>query len=322
MGLQSAVEEFADHLSTERGRSPHTVRAYCTDLAALVAHLDQAGVARWDEVTLSHLRTFAAARAAAGLARSTLSRQAASQRSFFRWMVATGHLTHDPSGRLVSPRPERRLPGVLRADQAAALVEAPTTGPVDAHPAAGAADAADAAPAGPSPAELARALRDRSALELLYATGIRVGELVGLDLESVELQDQTVRVWGKGSKERVVPFGAPAREALQAWIDAGRPVLRTAASGQALFLGVRGGRIDPREVRRVVHAAAAAVPGAPDVGPHGLRHSAATHLVDSGADLRSVQELLGHASLATTQIYTHVSVERLREAFTRAHPRA
>jgi integrase/recombinase XerC len=187
---------------------------------------------------------------------------------------------------------------VLRQDQAVALVERPDP---------------DDGPIG---------MRDRLALELLYATGIRVGELVGLDVDDVDRHRRVVRVIGKGDKERSVPFGAPAERALDAWLRRGRPALARAGSGPALLLGVKGRRIDPRTVRRIVHDQLAGLPDAPDLGPHGLRHSAATHLLEGGADLRAVQEILGHASLSTTQIYTHVSVERLRAAFRQAHPRA
>ncbi len=165
-------------------------------------------------------------------------------------------------------------------------------------------------------------MRDSALLELLYASGIRVGELVGLDVDDIDRGRRVVRVLGKGRKERTVPYGAPAAAALETWLRSGRPLLAREASGPALFLGLRGRRLDPRTVRRVVHAAMQALDGVPDLGPHGLRHSAATHLLEGGADLRSVQEMLGHASLATTQIYTHVSVERLRRAYAQAHPRA
>ena len=165
-------------------------------------------------------------------------------------------------------------------------------------------------------------LRDRAALELLYATGVRVGELVGLDVDDVDLSADVLRVVGKGDKERRVPFGVPARRAVIAWLDDGRPRLAVPESGPALLLGRRGRRADQRQIRAVVHSLLHHVPDAPDLGPHGLRHSAATHLLEGGADLRMVQELLGHASLATTQIYTHVSVDRLKRSFAQAHPRA
>jgi integrase/recombinase XerC len=159
-------------------------------------------------------------------------------------------------------------------------------------------------------------------MELLYATGIRVSELVGLDLEDIDRSRRVIRVLGKGNKQRTVPYGLAAERALDAWLNLGRAELVTETSGQALLLGTRGGRLDQRAVRDVVHRRVAMVPGAPDIGPHGLRHSAATHLLEGGADLRTVQELLGHASLATTQLYTHVSVERLRQTYADAHPRA
>jgi integrase/recombinase XerC len=177
-------------------------------------------------------------------------------------------------------------------------------------------------PAELDPRERALLLRDAAIMELLYASGIRVSELCGLDVGDLDGGRRTIRVLGKGGKERTVPVGLPAERATAAWTQAGRPVLATPASDHALFLGARGRRLDPRTARRVVHARLAAVPAVPDSGPHGLRHAAATHLLEGGADLRSVQEILGHASLASTQIYTHVSVARLHAAFNQAHPRA
>ena len=177
-------------------------------------------------------------------------------------------------------------------------------------------------PSGPPGQDAALALRDTAIVELLYATGIRVSELCGLDLGDLDEERRTVRVLGKGNRERTVPAGIPAVKAVAAWTRSGRPALVTPGSGHALFLGARGRRLDPRTARRVVHACLAAVPGTPDSGPHGLRHAAATHLLEGGADLRSVQEILGHASLTSTQIYTHVSIERLQSAYRQAHPRA
>jgi integrase/recombinase XerC len=165
-------------------------------------------------------------------------------------------------------------------------------------------------------------LRDVAMVELLYATGVRVGELCSLDVDDVDAGRRMVRVLGKGNKERVVPFGVPAAEAMEAWLTRGRPRLSSGHSPPAAFLGRRGGRVNQRQVRQVVHLALERIEGAPSLGPHGLRHSAATHLLDGGADLRSVQELLGHATLTTTQLYTHVSVERLRTSYRQAHPRA
>ncbi len=220
---------------------------------------------------------------------------------FTAWLARTGRAATDAGASLGSPKAHPSLPPVLRADEAADLIRA------------AAALADDGSPVG---------LRDVAMLELLYATGIRVGELVGLDLDDVDDDRQVVRVLGKGRKERSTPFGQPAARALERWLRLGRPALLAEGAGAALFLGARGRRIDQRAVRTLVHQRIAQVPGAPDIGPHGLRHTAATHLLEGGADLRSVQELLGHASLATTQLYTHVTTDRLRRAYQQAHPRA
>jgi integrase/recombinase XerC len=236
-----------------------------------------------------------------GKARTTMARRATAVRVFTAWAQRTGLTGSDPGALLGSPKAHRTLPPALRRDEARALLET------------AAAHADDGSPAG---------LRDVAILELLYATGIRVGELCGLDVDDVDHERRVVRVLGKGRKERTVPYGRPAEQAVSAWISSGRAQLARPGSGPALFLGVRGGRIDQRTVRAMVHARLTDVPGAPDLGPHGLRHTAATHLLEGGADLRTVQELLGHASLATTQIYTHVTTDRLRQAYRQAHPRA
>jgi integrase/recombinase XerC len=217
---------------------------------------------------------------------------------FTAWAHRRGLLSTDPGDALSAPKAQRHLPDVLRPDEAAAVLDEVTSD------------------------ESVTGLRDRALLELLYASGARESEICGLDVGDVDLERHTVRVIGKGDKERVVPIGVPAIHAVRDWLANGRPGLVTRASGPALLLGLRGGRLDPRTARRAVHARLRAVPGVPDLGPHGLRHSAATHLLEGGADLRTVQELLGHATLATTQIYTHVSIERLRATYERAHPRA
>lgn len=299
--LRAVLPRYERHLRSERNRSEHTARAYLGDLEHLAQHLDDAGLTEWGQARLADLRSWLAAMDEAGAARSTISRRAAAARTFFRWATRAGLVDLDPSLRLVAPRRNRHLPGVLRQVDATGLMDVAAVAADDADPAH---------------------LRNRAMLELLYASGIRVSELVGLDLDDVETTQRTVRVIGKGDRQRTVPFGEPAATALEAWVVRGRPQLATGKSGPALFLGVRGGRIDPRQVREVVHQLLAHVPDAPDIGPHGLRHSAATHLLDGGADLRLVQELLGHASLATTQIYTHVSTDRLRRSFQQAHPRA
>ncbi|MEI4272740.1 tyrosine recombinase XerC [Klenkia sp. LSe6-5] len=303
--LAEPLEGWLDHLRAERDLSEHTVRAYAGDVVSLLDHLVRRGGSRVTDLDLPALRSWLALGRTRGDGRSTTARRAASARSFTAHLRRTGQTPDDVGLRLASPRPHHTLPDVLTADQARAVAEAPRPVAEDA-----------------SPAEVAVGLRDALVVDLLYASGVRVGELVGLDLDDVDHGRRLLRVLGKGRKERSVPFGVPAERALRRWLDAGRPALARGDSGPALLLGVRGRRIDPREVRRVVHAATSAVPGAPDLGPHGLRHTAATHVLEGGADLRSVQELLGHASLATTQIYTHVTVERLRAVHASAHPRA
>ena len=303
--LLEPLEAWVEHLGVERDLSEHTVRAYTGDVVSLLDHLRRGGGTSPADLDLATLRSWLALGRTRGDGRSTTARRAASARSFTAHLRRTGVRADDVGLRLASPARHRTLPDVLAVDQARAVLE-------DRPPPADDATAEDRA----------AAVRDTLALELLYASGIRVGELVGLDVDDVDRGRRLLRVLGKGRKERSVPYGVPAEQALERWLTAGRPVLARPDSGPALLLGVRGGRLDAREVRRAVHAATAGVPGSPDIGPHGLRHSAATHVLEGGADLRSVQELLGHASLATTQVYTHVTVERLRAVHARAHPRA
>jgi integrase/recombinase XerC len=323
--LELALEAFRRHLAAERGVSGHTVRAYLGDVRALLEYAAHAGVTSPDGLDIGVLRGWLAGQYATGLARATLARRAASARTFTAFGHARGWLPSDPGPLLGTPRLRRKLPEVIRQDQMAAVLAAqdsrgnavPVPGspvPVPGNPAPGGSE--------PDPRDQALALRDTAIMELLYATGIRVSELCGLGLGDLDHERRTVRVMGKGGKERVVPVGLPAERATARWARDGRPVLLTQDSAGALFLGARGRRLDPRTARRVVHTRLAAVPAVPDSGPHGLRHAAATHLLEGGADLRSVQEILGHASLGTTQIYTHVSVERLTSAFRQAHPRA
>jgi integrase/recombinase XerC len=297
-----AVTAFERHLRAERGRSAHTIRAYLGDVRAMLAFLrETCGVTELSDISLRDLRSWLAHQAESGAARATISRRAAAARTFLGWSAHTGRVPVDPSLRLVAPKRQQHLPGVLKQAEATALLDVAAVASDDHDP---------------------LHLRNRAALELLYASGIRVGELTGLDIDDVDLETGVVRVFGKGAKERTVPFGAPARDALETWLTAGRPRVVTAESGPAVFLGRRGRRADQRQIRAAVHALLEHVPGAPDLGPHGLRHSAATHLLEGGADLRLVQEMLGHASLATTQVYTHVSVDRLKQSYRQAHPRA
>lgn len=294
--IAAALDAFTGHLHHERGRSPHTVRGYRSDLTDLLRDLPGLG-----SLDLEHLRRRLAATHAAGAGRATVARRTAAARTFCAWAVRTGRLTHDPAARLGSPGAGTDLPEVPAAAETAAVLDAAISGATEDDP---------------------EALRDLLVLELLYGTGIRVAELCGLDLGQVDEQGRTLRVRGKGDRERTVVFGVPAARALRRWIERGRPGLATSSSPPALLLGVRGGRLDPRVARTVVHRSMRAVPGATDVGPHGLRHAAATHLLEGGADLRYVQELLGHATLSTTQLYTHVTVDRLKVVHDQAHPRA
>ena len=298
----AALAGYERHLQSRRGLSEHTVRAYRTDLEGLFGHLGRLKVDRLDAVDLRALRSWLANQQVNGRARATLQRRAAAVRMFFAWAEQNDLVAQNPAASLQSPRTVRGLPPTLeQADAATMLAEA-------------------TARAGQAGGPVG--VRDVAVLELLYATGIRVSELCGLDIDDLDRDRRLARVLGKGNKQRTVPVGAPAWRAVEAWLAGPRTALVTAESGSALFVGERGRRVDPRVVRRIVHRALSVVDGAPDLGPHGLRHAMATHLLEGGADLRSVQEILGHASLATTQIYTHVSNERLRSAYQQAHPRA
>ena len=293
--------DYERHLASERDLAEHTVRAYLGDVSGLLDHVGRLGITDVGDLDLRALRSWLARQQSTGRSRTTLARRATAARVFTAWLARTGRAPSDVGSSLGSPKKHKTLPSVLRADEAAELIRAATE------------LADDDSPVG---------IRDVAMLELLYASGIRVGELVGLDIDDLDRERHVVRVFGKGRKERSVPYGRPAARAVDRWLERGRPALRSEEAGPALFLGARGKRIDQRVVRDVVHRRIADVPGAPDIGPHGLRHTAATHLLEGGADLRSVQELLGHASLATTQLYTHVTTDRLRQAYRQAHPRA
>jgi integrase/recombinase XerC len=307
--MRDAVDDFAGHLARVQNRSAHTVRAYVADVVSLLDHATRMGGSRPSDVDLVVLRSWLARQRTMGAARSSLARRAAAARTFSGWAYRQRLLPTDVAAALASPRAHRRLPTVLRPDQAASLLDG----------ASGAGGASDAIPV--LAADEPTRLRDRLLLELLYATGARASEVCNLDRGDVDAGRRVIRVLGKGNRERSVPYGVPAQRALDDWSRFGRPVWANRTSGDALLLGARGGRLNPTIARRIVaeHARAA---GLPALSPHALRHSAATHLLEGGADLRTVQELLGHASLASTQIYTHVSVERLRAAYRQAHPRA
>jgi integrase/recombinase XerC len=358
--MRDAVDEFARHLSLQRGRSAHTVRAYVADVVSLLDHAGQLGIPTPSGLTIAILRGWLARLRSTGAARTSLARRAAVARTFTAWAYRDGRLDHDVGSALASPKAHRELPHVLRADQATTLVTAPAAAadrgppverdqiashdPVAPHDPTASPDAftpddnpiaphdpiappdsiAPRDPIGPPDLVAPRdpvSLRDIALLEVLYAGGIRVSELCGLDVDDVDLSRRVVRVLGKGAKERTVPIGIPAQQAIEAWLRVGRPQVAHAQSGPALLLGTQGRRLNPTTARQIV-SAWAEVAGLPHTSPHDLRHSAATHMLDGGADLRSVQELLGHSSLSSTQIYTHVSQERLRRAYDQAHPRA
>ncbi|MBK0332701.1 tyrosine recombinase XerC [Brachybacterium sp. MASK1Z-5] len=332
------LDAFAEHLRFERGRSEHTVAAYSREARSLLVHLHEVERIELADLDVTALRSWLGARAEAGLASSSLARAAAAARTFTTWLARTGRIPQDIGGRLKAPKRGRHLPAVLSQGQTEELLEAAEHGTTPPRPAGGAHGTGrgersgrstddrsiDGQLADDSRREIDEALRRRDAavLELLYSSGLRVSELVALDLRSIDHAERTVRVLGKGSKERIVPVGLPAIRAIEEWTGTGRPVLASGGSGEALFLGSRGGRLGDRAVRTLVdrHAQEAGIPR--HISPHTLRHTAATHLVEGGADLRSVQDFLGHSSLGTTQIYTHVSAERLRSTLDQAHPRA
>lgn len=316
-----ALTGFVRYLCSERSLSAATVTAYTADVASLLDHAGRLGVVDPAGLLLPVLRSWLARLRSGGAAPTSLARRAAAARSFTAWCLRTGRSPVDAGARLASPRTGRSLPAVLRPDQATAVLDRASAA-IQPHGDRGDRDGPGVTGAVAVAVAVAVARRDLAILELLYASGIRVSELTGLDVGDLDRRRRVLRVMGKGAKERTVPFGVPADRALGEWLDGGRPLLRTERSSSAVFLGARGGRIDPRTVREMVHRSTSAVEGTPELGPHGLRHSAATHLLDGGADLRTVQELLGHASLGTTQIYTHVSAERLRAVYRQAHPRA
>lgn len=303
------VGGFTSYLRYERGLSGNTVRAYESDLRHLADYASEGVAGGGPEAadtalagaSLDTLRGWLAGQAAHGLSRTTLARRGAAARTFYAWATDTGRLAANPATRLSSARAAATIPAVLSPADVVALLSV-----------------AEVRCDGGDPV----ALRDWAAAEMLYATGMRVGELVSVDVDDIDLGERLIRIMGKGGRERVVPFGVPAARAARAWLDLGRPLLRhEGASSPAFLLGRRGGRVDQRQLREAIHHLASAT-GVADIAPHGLRHSAATHLVEGGSDLRTVQEVLGHASLNTTQRYTHVTAERLRATYRLAHPRA
>jgi integrase/recombinase XerC len=301
-GFEGIRRGYAQHLEKERNLSVHTVRAYLGDLGSFLDHLSAQKIEDVGAISIAHIRSWLANVQVKGGARTTLSRRATSIRLFTKWATKEGYLAKDIGATLATPKAHRTLPEILTVADATTAMDSLATRVAE--------------------DESALSKRDCAILEVLYASGARVSELCGLDISDIDYSRNTIRVLGKGAKERTIPLGLPAVKALEDWLKNGRSELLTDKSAAAVFLGARGKRIDQRTVRTVVYEALSALEGAQRMGPHALRHSAATHLLEGGADLRTVQEILGHASLATTQIYTHVSTERLNKAFKQAHPRA
>lgn len=303
MALDQDLETaYRLHLLNSRNLSENSIRAYLSDLESLLIHVNQLGITEFSQLTLDHLRSWLANLKVKGAARSSLTRRVVSIRAFTYWANKNGWLANDIGKDLVAPKPQRQLPDILDIESAAlALSGLQRRVEEESSP---------------------QFIRDLAIVETLYATGIRVSELTGLDLSDVDRTRSTLSVIGKGNRQRVVPIGNPALRATDRWIEIGRPVLLSAESERALFIGARGKRIDQRVVREIVYELTQSLAGGKRLGPHSLRHSAATHLLEGGADLRTVQEILGHSSLSTTQIYTHVTEERLKQAYEQAHPRA
>lgn len=295
------LASYREHLRLDRNLSENSIRAYIADLESLLEHINKLGVTEFKDLTIDHLRSWLANLQTRGAARSSLSRRTVSIKAFTYWGAKNGWLSRDIGKQLQSPKPQRRLPDILDIE--------------------GAITTLDSLAVRVSEEGSSAAIRDRAIVETLYASGIRVSELSGLNLSDIDFSRNTLRVLGKGNKERTVPIGIPAAKALTEWLAA-RNSMVNEKSGDAVFVGARGKRIDQRTVREIVYVALEALGGKVKMGPHGLRHSAATHLLEGGADLRTVQEILGHSSLATTQIYTHVSQDRLKQAYEQAHPRA
>ena len=299
------IGRFCDHLALERHLSINTVSAYRRDLTQLAEFLSR-GSGSLTSADHEQLRRFLAQQATRGYARATIARRVGAIHTFYRWAEARGEVEGNPAAMLGRPKVSSRLPGVLRANEAATLVEGPTAGATS-----------------QDPLERALGLRDRAILEVLYGSGLRVGEVAGLTLERVDLDRGRVNVLGKGSKEREIPLSEYAVDALGGYLHEGRgQLLPTGAALSALFINRRHKPMTERDIRTIVAEYAGRTLSGRRVTPHTLRHSFATHLLEGGADIRAVQELLGHASVATTQRYTHVSRERLRAAYRQSHPRA
>jgi integrase/recombinase XerC len=296
--MEREIQSFLDDLKHRRGLSPHTVQSYGSDLAQFRAFLEESmGTARLAEVDVLAIRSFLARLHQAGTARASVARKLAAIRTFFRFLTREGKITRNPARLVATPRLDRKVPPRLEEAEVERLLDAPD----------------DEKPLG---------RRDRAMLELLYATGLRVGELVRIDVSSLDLEERLVRVTGKGNKERIVPFGEPAVEALRRYLPDRRRLVALGEGTDAMFLNARGGRLTARSVRRRMERHLRATALRSGLSPHSLRHAFATHLLEHGCDLRSIQELLGHESLSTTQKYTELSTRRLLEVYEKSHPKA
>ena len=294
------VAKYEEHLALVRNLADNSIRGYVSDLESFLAHIAKLGITEFSNLQITHIRSWLANLQSTGISRATLARRIVSIRAFTYWAASQGWIPSDIGADLAIPKAHKTLPEVLNLSQTQIVLEAIAT------------------KAGEDPSAIN--IRDLALIEVLYASGIRVSEICGLNIRDIDMARNTLQVLGKGDKERVVPIGLPAMRAIQNWLAQSRSELANSTSGDAVFLGARGKRIDQRTVREVVYDAMESIGS--HMSPHGLRHTAATHLLEGGADLRTVQEILGHSSLATTQIYTHVSPERLKTAYEQAHPRA
>ena len=295
--LRSELDRFLTYLVVEKNASPHTIDKYRREVAECLAFLAEQGVHGWDGVDRQVLRRYLAWLNAKGYVKASVARRLSELRSFGRFLVREGIVSVNPFRAVSSPKVPKRLPAPLSVPETVALLSAPDAG-------------------------TEQGLRDRAILDVLYSAGLRVSELAGLNLESVDWRRGELRVLGKGGRERIALLGRPAVGALSSYVEQARPHLLGGATTDALFLNRFGGRLSTRSVMNIVDRYSREAGMVKDVTPHTLRHTFATHLLDGGADLRSVQELLGHARLATTQVYTHVSQHRAREVYLRAHPLA
>ncbi len=296
------LEDFLEYLKIEKNRSENTIRSYQTDLELLLEFVSNKGVSSVNKISTELIKEWIISLKKNQISNTTISRRISSVKVFFNYLIKNNLIEINPTLKVIAPKLNKVLPNILGQKQAEQLLDQAAIYEIEEE-------------------SIDIRIRDYAILEVLYSTGIRVSELVGLNIHDVNFNNLTLKVLGKGRKERVVPFGIPARDALDKYLNESRNKFNDKNSS-ALFLGQRGNRLNVRQVRRILNKAMSQIENGKEISPHDLRHSAATHMLEAGADLRIVQELLGHSSLATTQKYTHVTIERLREVFANAHPRA